>query len=348
MALDPFAPETLNFLLEADADRPTLLKRRESKTLELKVGFGMSEESKVDYARTMAAFANREGGYILFGIRNSPHEMDGLQTDAFERFDPKSLSEFLRNHFSPVMGWEHYLHSHLGRKFGVIYVWPAKYKPIICQRSNEVGRKLRSGEIYFRDGSETRLSTAVEIHSIIGERIELERRSWQDLLRRTAQVNPPSVAYLDLESGRLSGAEGSLMIGQDVLDKVKFIQEGRFADGGEPTLNVIGNVEVVSTVPIAVEQLVPVDPAVSHPYLQRDVIRLLAERIGNGVANAHDLLCARKTHDVEQHPEWFYRNVVGNQSPQYSPSYIDWLVTQFQANPAFFREARERYKEMLG
>lgn len=348
MAFDPFAADELARLLESDAARPTLLKRRESKTLELKANFNLSDDAKVDYARTMAAFSNREGGYLMFGIRDRPHEKDGMQNTKLDELDPRVLSQFLQNHFSPNIDWEHRVHEVDGKRFGFIYVWPAKRKPVVCIAANSKGKTLRDGDVFYRYQGETKLIGSSELHGLIEERIERERRSWQDLLRRTAQVNPPSVAYLDLESGRLSGVEGSLMIGQDVLDKVKFIQEGRFADGGEPTLNVIGNVEVVSTVPIAVEQLVPVDPAISHPYLQRDVIRLLAERIGNGFANAHDLLCARKTHEVEQHPEWFYRNVVGNQSPQYSPSYIDWLVAQFQANPTFFREARERYKEMQG
>lgn len=346
MPLDPFAREELARLLESDPARPRLLKRRESKTLELKANFSLSDDAKVDYARTMAAFSNREGGYLMFGIRDRPHEKDGMLNNKLEELDPRVISQFLQNHFSPNIDWEHRVHEVDGKRFGFIYVWPAKRKPIVCQSSSSKGKGLRDGDVFYRYQGETRLIGAGELHDIINDRIEHERRSWQDLLKRTAQVNPPSVAYLDLESGRLSGAEGSLMIGQDVLDKVKFIQAGRFHDGGEPTLNVIGNVEVVSTVPIAVEHLVPVDPAISHPFLQRDVLRGLAERIGDGVANAHDLLSVRRAHDVDEHPEWLYRNVVGQPSPQYSAAYVEWLAEQYQADDAFFMKARERYREL--
>jgi hypothetical protein len=294
----------------------------------------------------MAAFANREGGYLMFGIRDRPHEMDGMLNNKLDELDPRVLSQFLQNHFSPNIDWEHRVHEVGGKRFGLIYVWSTKRKPVVCQASNSKGKGLRDGDVFYRYQGETRLIGAGELHAIIDDRIERERKSWQDLLKRTAQISPPSVAYLDLESGRLSGAEGSLMISEDVLDKVKFIREGRFHDGGEPTLNVIGNVEVVSTVPVAVEHLVPVDPAISHPYLQRAVLRELAAQVGEGVANAHDLLSVRRAHDVDDHPEWLYRNVVGQPSPQYSTAYVNWLANQYRADAAFFTKARERYREL--
>ena len=42
------------------------VKSRERNNLEYKESFGLSSWAK--YAKTMAAFANNQGGYILFGI----------------------------------------------------------------------------------------------------------------------------------------------------------------------------------------------------------------------------------------------------------------------------------------
>ena len=47
-----------------------LLKSRESNTVEFKENFNASNTSK--YAKTMAAFANNKGGYIIFGITDRP------------------------------------------------------------------------------------------------------------------------------------------------------------------------------------------------------------------------------------------------------------------------------------
>ncbi len=35
----------------------------------------------------MASFANRDGGYIIFGVKDKPHELLGLQGQALERFE---------------------------------------------------------------------------------------------------------------------------------------------------------------------------------------------------------------------------------------------------------------------
>lgn len=35
----------------------------------------------------MAAFANNKGGYMVFGVRNNPKELVGLQSSNFETTD---------------------------------------------------------------------------------------------------------------------------------------------------------------------------------------------------------------------------------------------------------------------
>jgi len=84
-------------LFETDPNRPDRSKRRESTWLELKENFSRSHNAKIEYGRTMAAFANRDGGYILFGIQNSPHLMVGMTNNHFEQLDPRTLSQFMAN-----------------------------------------------------------------------------------------------------------------------------------------------------------------------------------------------------------------------------------------------------------
>ena len=154
MAFAPFAPEEVVRLLKSDASRPTLLKTRESKTLELKANFNLSDDAKVDYARTMAAFSDREGGYLMFGIRNRPHEKDGMQKKKLDDFDPRVLSQFLQNHFSPNIDWEHLVHEVDSRRFGFIYVWPAKRMPVVCI----------APEMFLKDRRDQRLSQEAMRH----------------------------------------------------------------------------------------------------------------------------------------------------------------------------------------
>lgn len=342
---DPFNAESLAHLLEPDADRPELLKRRESKTLELKANFSLSDDAKVDYARTMAAFANREGGYILFGVRDKPHILDGMTNTKLDELDPRALSQFLQNHFSPNIDWQHLVHTVEGKRFGIIFVAPTRRKPVVCTAANSKGKGLRDGDVFYRYQGETRLIGSAELHSLIEDRIEAERHSWQDLLRRTAQVRPASAALLDLDSGRLTGAGGALVIGEELLDKVKFIQEGHFEEGGEPTLRVIGDVEVVRTEAVPIEHPVPTMPHVTHPWLQGTMRDELQKTCAPEI-NQYDLQCVRAVHNVTENDEWHVFNSNGKTKwSQYSEAYIDWLKAQYATNPDFFKIARSLYKQ---
>ena len=115
MTMKPFGETELNELFQPAAGRPELLKRRESTNLQLKANF--SFRNAPEYGRTMAGFANRAGGYILFGVGNNPHKLIGMTNERFEQFDPRLLTQFLNNTFSPSIDWSHAVHSIDGKKF---------------------------------------------------------------------------------------------------------------------------------------------------------------------------------------------------------------------------------------
>jgi len=54
---------------------------RESGWLEFKESFNWMSKDK--YAKSMAAFANHKGGYIIFGVKNQPRELVGLQSNNY-------------------------------------------------------------------------------------------------------------------------------------------------------------------------------------------------------------------------------------------------------------------------
>lgn len=333
----PFADEKLSKLFEVDATRPDRLKRRESTTLELKQNFNLSQDSKVEYGRTMAAFANRDGGYILFGIKDQPHLLLGMTNDKLDTLDPRTLSQFLAEHFSPNIDWQHHVHAMDGKRFGLIYVAAAKRKPVVCTRTNG---KLRDGDIYFRYQGETRLIASAELHGLINDLVDAERKSWRELLTKTAHTIPSATYLLDTDSGRASGEKGTFVIGEQLLEKVKFIEEGHFDEDGEPALRVIGDVEVVRAEMVQVPHPVPTDPAITHPLLQKDLIAEFNAEFGPGTVNQFDMQCVRAVHNVSEKQDWYYLNTIGVHAPQYSHAYLDWLKDQFTQNACFFNEAR--------
>ncbi len=92
---DPFSVDRLAEIFRFAPGSVDRLISRESTTLEFKESFGW--KSLPDYARIMAAFANNKGGYLVFGVTDSPHLLKGLQKTFFEELDPQQLTSKLND-----------------------------------------------------------------------------------------------------------------------------------------------------------------------------------------------------------------------------------------------------------
>ena len=69
--LNPLADERLSRIFERSTRNPSLIGTNEETTIEYKQSFGWL--SLGEYLKSMAAFANRDGGYIIFGVKDKPH-----------------------------------------------------------------------------------------------------------------------------------------------------------------------------------------------------------------------------------------------------------------------------------
>jgi len=49
----------------------------------------------------MVAFANNKGGYTVFGVKDKPRDLVGLQSNNFEDVDETKITEYLNNTFAP-------------------------------------------------------------------------------------------------------------------------------------------------------------------------------------------------------------------------------------------------------
>ena len=282
----------------------------------------------------------------MFGVENQPHHLAGMTNNQFIKLDPNSLTQFLNNHFSPSINWEHCVHSFQGKDFGLIYAHAAITKPIVCSRTVN---PLREGDIYYRYQGETRLITSADLHALIEDRIENERKAWRDMLRRTARSTPSATYLLDISNGRAVGEKRSFVIGQELLNKVRFIHEGRFTEGGEPTLKVIGDVEVVKTelLPGSVQE-VPVDPSKYCNLWEQDVVAALKEKIGDQIPfyggtvkalNGYHVRCVRSAHGINSPSTMYYRPDINGARPQYGDAFVDWVVDEYKKDNLFISKA---------
>ena len=259
-----------------NVDERGYLKQSESSTIEFKESF---KSNMPKYSKTMAAFANNKGGYILFGIKDSPRELIGIDKDKdkFDNTKKENITNFLIDHFDPEIMWEMGLVDNEGRWFGYIYVYEAEEKPVIC-KNNAGNNDIQPGEIYFRYSGESKKIGYSELKKIFDEFREKERSMWMSHIERIAKIGPSNAAILDLLNGdiHIKEIEGAKLIMDknlidELRDKAKFIEEGKFSEtGGEPTLKIVD--EIVNA-----DVVIPaLDLNKDYPFLQKQ----LAEQLG--------------------------------------------------------------------
>lgn len=245
----PFSQESLNAIFRASSSKPDRVIARESGTLEFKESFGW--KSLPRYLRTCCAYANTRGGYMVFGVSNSPRKLVGLSGDSltfFEDIDPEQMSQNMNDRFAPEIHWDLHEHELNGKTFGLLYIHEAVDKPIVCTRND--GKDLKEGDIYYRYRGRSQRIRYPELRAILDWTREKEQKLWLRHLTKIARVGVRNAGVFDLKSGQVTGAEGSFLIDEALLSQLSFIREGEFSEvRGKPTLKLIGNLEPIGSGP---------------------------------------------------------------------------------------------------
>jgi len=222
---------------------PNRITARENGWLEFKESFNWLSKDK--YAKSIAAFANSKGGYIVFGVKNSPRELIGLQSNNFEDTDEAKITGYLNSVLSPEIEYEKFTISMNNKTVGIFKVLPSKNKPTVCIKNDG---DLREAEIYYRYNAKSEKIKFPELKILLDQIREEERKSWMEHLERISKVGPVNAAILDIVGGEISGRGGTLVIDKKLVPKLKFIREGNFQEGGRPVLKLVGDVKPVSVV----------------------------------------------------------------------------------------------------
>ncbi len=256
---NPLSLEVLTGIFRVSPKEPSRIINREGTTIEFKESY--NHGNMAQYFKAMAAFANNQGGYILFGIGDKPRRLIGLKDKSLSQFEELKVEDFtkaLLDYFSPEIKWEHCTFEFHDMSFGVIYVYPLIRKPCICKKHYDAQNtkySLKEGDIYYRYGGRSERIRYAELASIIDEARKNEERQWLNFAKRAVRIGVSNAALLDLKSGNLSGTNGSVVIDSELLQKLAFIQEGKFVEtGGTPTLRLIGDITEISTGKVVVTE----------------------------------------------------------------------------------------------
>ena len=215
----PNHDEELRSLLKLRSTTPPILKSREGSQLEFKETFNWG--SRGAYARTMASFANNRGGYIVFGVKPSPHLLVGLKSDNFDTFEPAKATSFLNDCLSPEIQWEVGTVEVAGRRLGYLFCAEGLRKPVVCTKT--VTDELKEGDIYYRYRAQSRTIRYSELRDLIDEVVLRERRAWQQVLSRVSLVGPTNIGVLDTVHGRIYGAGPPYLIDEKLVRELGVI-----------------------------------------------------------------------------------------------------------------------------
>lgn len=261
---NPLSPEALSKIFKPLKSNPKLIGTKESVSVEYKAIF---ESGKIwKYAKTIAAFANHLGGYLIFGIKDKPHELIGMDKDSlkgFNRLDPQNLYAMLSKHFSPEIRCEMYVYEYEGKSFGVIYTYENKQKPVLCRASHNnednTGNIIDEGDIYYRYSGSSAKIKFPELFEIIQNERNKVHEQWMRTLGQITSAGLEKVSVLDLESKALISDGAPVYIDEDLASQLSFVKEGHFVDnGGNPTLVLKGTVETATGAhPIAMPEKIP-------------------------------------------------------------------------------------------
>jgi hypothetical protein len=233
--------------------RDKYLFHRESQELEFKQQFNFA--GLAEYLRDFAAFANNRGGFLIFGVKDSPRLPRGLNVtslDQFSKIDPEKISGYLLDIFSPDIHWEHGVVELDGKYFGVFKIYQATTKPVIAKKDEGRDQVIKNGDIYYRYGGRTQKIQFPELESIINKRIEHNNNQWLDLMAKIGQAGPQNAAILDTEKSLIEKGEARILVlDEDLANKLKFIKEGQFNEKeGAATLKLVGDVVPIKKVEV--------------------------------------------------------------------------------------------------
>lgn len=184
--VNPFTKEMLEWIFEKANEEDNKVLRRESSTLDFKENFNFN--SIVEYGKFGASFANRKGGYLVFGIKDKPHLLLGMQNDQFLNLNIEKATTLFNEHFSPSLKWDSYVHELDGKKYGLLYFFEESNKPIICTKNNNHG-KFSEGDIYYRYSGQSRKIRHYELNEIIQNKIKQEKEEWLHFLKMRCNLN---------------------------------------------------------------------------------------------------------------------------------------------------------------
>lgn len=328
-----------NILLKRTANGT--LKSRESATVEFKQSFNKNSTPK--YAKTMSAFANNRGGYIIFGVKDNPRDLIGLSNNNFDNISQEQFTEAINTLFAPSIEWEIGMLSIDDKQIGWIFTEEAEQKPVVALKGND-GEKFVAGDIFYRYRARSEKIKYAEITRIIQENVTRERESLLKLMEVIRKSETANLGIVNYNNGKITTPYGvdvafDRKIVSKVLKKAKFIKEDSFHETeGIPVIRVTGNIDLAEEVPVP-----DCIPDETHPYIQKQ----LAEELDISTQDLYALIWYFKMKESKKYHLEITTSASGkaHKFSNFALQFLQEKLKEFDEQPDEFERIRQTYKD---
>jgi hypothetical protein len=226
------------------ADLNNVIKRRESHCIEFKSIFDWkTESSRAAYCKSLAAFANNNGGALFFGIENKPHKIIGISN--FDDVDDADITNYINEVFTPSIQFERTTFDFKGLVIGVIYAFKSNSRPIICTKDTS---KTNSSDIYYRYSAKSTKIKAGDLLKLIHEVKEEESKKWLKLLDNIGKIGIENTHLLNAMSGEIISENNTFLLDEELLKEIKIIDKYSIQENGQPAVKIIGHIPELARV----------------------------------------------------------------------------------------------------
>lgn len=173
-----------------DSDiRELIAGKSETANLDYKEGFAWTQgnrDKKYELVRDLMGMANtKDGGRVIFGVRDSDFEFLGVHNDVYTSIDPNNVVQMLLSYSSPKVVCTVIKREIDDKKVVVLDVAEFTDTPVICTDTIKAADQsviLRRGAIYIRTvaAATTEISSADEMRELLGRALT---RKGDELLR---------------------------------------------------------------------------------------------------------------------------------------------------------------------
>lgn len=168
------------------------------------------------------------------------------------------------------------------------------------------------GSLYVRHGAKSAPATSADIARLMERYVQRARKQWLSGVRKVVAAPPGST--------------------------VSVLPPG-VVQSSSPTATPI---RITSDPTAPKYQLI--DPDKTHPWRQKELIQEVNKSLSTKI-NQYDLLAVRHLYNIYADPNFVHKSRFG--TPQYSPSFANWLLEQYSHDPRFFQKSREEYKRQI-